>query len=192
MTDYYKWMLPGLRTPVQDKPWPVAVGEWTPKESPRLCEFGWHGVEEKDILNHLPSQVGAELWVVEIKGKRVNGDDKFSVPQMKLVERLGVTTEQNLRLFACDVAEDVLPLFENEYPNDTRPREAIEVSRRYANGEATKKELDAARDAARDAAWAARAAAWAARDAAWAAAWAAEAAGATYSNWLLVRLESGY
>ena len=101
------------------------------------------------------------------------------------------------RLFACDCAERVLHICESKYPDDKRPRNAIETARRFAEGKATKEEMaaawdaagvaagvaawDAARDAARAAAWvaardaawdAARAAAWdAARDAARAAAW---------------------
>jgi hypothetical protein len=71
------------------------------------------------------------------------------------------------RLFACDCAERVLPVFERECPGDVRPREAIAVARRYAAGAASEAEMAAARDAAGAAAWAA------ARDAAWAAAWAA-------------------
>jgi hypothetical protein len=75
------------------------------------------------------------------------------------------------RVFACDCAESVLHIYEKEFPEDKRPREAIRVSRAFAEGKATRDELAAARDAARDAAWdAARAAA---RDAAWAAARAA-------------------
>ena len=67
------------------------------------------------------------------------------------------------RLWACDCAERVLPIFESDRPGDLRPRDAIRASRRYARGE-----IGAA---ARDAAWAAAgAAAW---DAAGAAAWAA-------------------
>ncbi len=81
------------------------------------------------------------------------------------------------RLFACDCAERVLPLFESKYPNDKRPRQAIETARRFANGEATQEEMTAARAAAA-AARAAADAIWAARDAAaaWAAAAAADAA----------------
>ena len=65
------------------------------------------------------------------------------------------------RLFACDCAERVLPIFERSRPGDVRPREAIAVARRYAVGAAS----EAARAAARAAAWAV------ARDAAWDAAW---------------------
>ena len=80
--------------------------------------------------------------------------------------------EKLLRLFACDCAEHVLPIFDKKYPKDARPRECIAVARRYANGEASNEEMAAARDAA-GAAWAAAWAAWAAagdaRDAAGAA-----------------------
>jgi hypothetical protein len=75
--------------------------------------------------------------------------------------------KENLRLAAADIAELVLPIYEKAYPNDNRPRKAIEAAR---NGD---------RDAARDAAYAARDAAYAAyaaRDAAYAAAYAAYAA----------------
>ena len=74
------------------------------------------------------------------------------------------------RLFACDCAQLILPLFEKEYLNDNRPRNAIEVARKFANGEVSLVELTAASNAAwaaaSNAAWAA--ASDAARDAAWA------------------------
>ena len=185
MTQYYKWMQPGLVTATRRKTWPVDVGEWTPKETPVLCESGWHGVEEKDVLGHLPADLGAELWVVETRGRRLIGDDKFCAPQMRLVECIGVTDESNLRLFACDVAEDALSLVASP---DPRLVKAIGVARRFAVGNATGAELSAARDAARDAAWDS---VWdSVRDSAWYAAW--YAAWALYSNWLVVRLESGY
>ena len=86
-------------------------------------------------------------------------------------------TEQEQRLIAADFAERVLPLFEAEYPDDDRPRKAIEAARAFVRGEITKEQLDAAWAAARAAAWAA---AWAAAGdaaaagaAAWNAAWAA-------------------
>jgi hypothetical protein len=87
--------------------------------------------------------------------------------------------DRQRRLFAADCAERVLPLWEAKYPDDKRPRQTIEVARRYAEGRATEEERAAAWAAARAAAWAAawdaaRDDAWsAARDAAWAAAWSA-------------------
>ena len=79
-----------------------------------------------------------------------------------MADRLG-------RLFAAACAERVLHFFEDRYPDDPRPRKAIEVARLYANGHVGDAALDAAFAAARDAAWPATAtgtAAWtAARDA---------------------------
>jgi hypothetical protein len=81
--------------------------------------------------------------------------------------------DKEIRLFATDCAEMVLPIYEKQYPNDNRPRKAIQAARDYANGLISAKEFAAARaaawaaaSAAMDAAWAARAAASAARDAA--------------------------
>jgi hypothetical protein len=92
------------------------------------------------------------------------------------------------RLMAADFAEVVLPIYEHNYPNDDRPRKAIEATRRFALGKIGVEAWCAAGDAAEDAAWAAGDAAWAAgaaraaacaaRAAAWAAGDAAWAAGA--------------
>ena len=75
--------------------------------------------------------------------------------------------DREVRLFAADCAEAVLHIFEKQYPNDSRPRQAIVAARDFANGK-----ID---DAAWAADWAADwAAAWdAARAADWAADWAA-------------------
>jgi len=64
-------------------------------------------------------------------------------------------------LVACDCAELVLPIFEKKHPNDKRVRECIEVTRKWAAGEATIEEVRKARNAA-DAATATAAAATAA------------------------------
>ena len=65
------------------------------------------------------------------------------------------------RLFAVWCARQVLHIYEESYPDDKRPRNAIDTAERFALGQATENEL-----AARTAAWAsagdaARAAAWA-------------------------------
>ena len=94
-----------------------------------------------------------------------------------LAEKRGIWNKLDpikLRLFACDCAEQALPIFEKVYPDDKRPRKAVETARLFAEGKATQKELDAARYAAGTAA---RTAAWyAARAAAGAAAWTYQAA----------------
>ena len=109
--------------------------------------------------------------------------------------RRGVLTDKELRLFVMYCARSVEHLL-----TDQRSRDAIDVAERFANGEATDDELEAAWEAAWAALAAARpasraaddAAAWESRSsraarpasrAAWEAAWAAWAADAE-SAWL--------
>ena len=87
--------------------------------------------------------------------------------------------ESVLRQFAIDCALRVLPIFENAYPNDDRPRKAVEAAQAYLNKptKANRGKMAAAGDAA----WAAGAAAWAAEDAAGDA--ARDTAGAAQRKW---------
>ena len=113
--------------------------------------------------------------------KHLGGVDKYGkdtpIPLSKIVESNGLldaiwtlrcTLEpsENIQIeFACRCAEHVLHFYEDKYPDDNRPRKAIETTRACITDKS---------QAAREAAWAA---ALAARDAAGAAAWAARAAG---------------
>ena len=86
-------------------------------------------------------------------------------------------------LFCADVAESVLHLFENKYPNDKRVRQAIEAIRLFVDGKIDRIELKKAADAAYDAAYAAyAAAAYADADAAYDAAYAAYADADAYAD----------
>jgi hypothetical protein len=148
-------------------------GKWLPKvDCLELCVSGWHGCRDGDILNYLD----ANIYEIETRGEILTDEDKFSVQRIRLLRKCENWNERTALLFACDCAERVLPIFEKEFPDDKRPRIAIETARQYANGKATTEELDAAWVAAWDAAWAAKAAG-AAAEAARAAGWAARAAG---------------
>ena len=170
-----KWYLPKKLADGTWKP-----GRWMPKIDDRLipCEHGYHLCRPDDLIYWLDEAI----FVAEFEGEMVLDDNKIVVRRARLLRKVETWNERTARLFACKCAEHVLPIFEKKYPDDTQPRKAVEIARKYANGKATKTELAAARDAARDAAWdaawdaAARAAAAAAADAAWDAAWAAEAA----------------
>ena len=77
----------------------------------------------------------------------------------------------DLHEIACRFAESTLINYESKYPDDKRPRLAIEAKRKWLQGEISDEELDAAESAARSAAQsaaesAARSAAWSARSAA--------------------------
>lgn len=132
--------------------------------------------------------------------------DFAGVNVMPVADRLSIllrhplATDRLRRLYACQIAEQALDLVESRVGTvDPRLREAIAVSRRFAVGQATLKELAAARSAANTAAWssASRAywsAAWAAKatassasaDAAFSASAAAEGAGVTFEAQLAI------
>jgi hypothetical protein len=87
--------------------------------------------------------------------------------------------KKDLQFLAIEFAERVLPIFEARYPDDNRPRTAIETAKLYLSGESTLYALKEARTAtfaaaANAAACAAYAAAAAAAAAAYAAADAAD------------------
>ena len=126
------------------------------------CAEGW-----EKLLKHLGKTEADDEPVSYLTILEGNGLDDA-------IWALIACPDQNLvRKFACDCAEHALHIFEKEHPDDKRPRQAIEVSRAFTEGKASKEELDAASAAA----WAAASTAdWAARTAASTADWAASAA----------------
>jgi hypothetical protein len=93
--------------------------------------------------------------------------------------------EKVARFLAADFAEMALPEWLKYYPNDDRPRLAIQAARDFANGTITALQRSAAWSAAASAAMSAAesAAASAARSAAWSAAASAAASAAMSAAW---------
>ena len=145
------------------------------------CEDGWN-----KLLNRLGKTQGDDEPLSIATIIQSNGI-KDAVWALRAVEG----KDKEIRLFAADCAESVLHIYEKQYPNDDRPRKAIQAARDYVNGVIGKDELAAAWDAARDAGSAeraagsaeraARAAGWAAGAAGWAAEAAERAAGAAWA-----------
>ena len=135
-------------------------GRWRSVRGPLVpCEHGLHVI----TVAQLPQWLGPAIWRVETDGELVDAGDKLVARRARITERVEAWDERTARLFLADCAEHVLPLFERIQPTDPRPREAIAVARRYANGEATRKELAAAGAAA----WAAARAAARAAEVNW-------------------------
>ena len=135
-------------------------GEWREVEGPLVpCENGLHFVTAGNLL----VWVHKECWLFEdgSPDETIGHDDKLVTRKGRITVRVNGWNDRNLRLFAADCAERVLPLFEAHFPDDGRPRAALVAARKFANGEIGHKELAAAWDAAWAAAWAA------AGDAAW-------------------------
>ena len=154
-----KWNLPHDGQP----------GEWMPEIAGLVpCKRGYHVCTAEQLVRWF----GPTIYEVECGGEHVEQADKHVFGRARLIRKLDAWTERTARMFACDCAERVLPIYERDYPGDARPRTAIEVARRYADGNATQEELDAAEAAAGAVA---RAAEW---GTAWVAAWAAAGAAA--------------
>ena len=122
-------------------------GPWLPVvDDLEMCAKGWHCADADHILDWLQ----ANIYEVEIRGETLKDEDneKICAHEMRLVRRCEGWNERTARLFACDCAERVLPIFEKAYPADKRPRQCIETARKFANGEATQEQLNAARAAA--------------------------------------------
>ena len=170
------------------------TGRWTRHLDPgRLdpCRYGYHLARNEQILDWL----APTLWIAEPCPDHplIEAENKVATCRVRLVERLEGWNERTARLFAADCAEAALHLT----GPDTKCVDAIRVARLFADGKATREEVDAARAAAWDAAWAAAgdaaaAAAWdaaraatgdAAAAAAWATARAADWAAASAADW---------
>jgi hypothetical protein len=185
----YKWLRPDHRGAyghgdyTAHLPHGTRPGKWLPAvAAPKPCARGYHVVD----IAHLPAHWGIAgvLYEAETRGKTVEDGDKLACESIRLVRRVGELTPGIAATFAADCAERVLGLFEAKFPDDDRPRKAIEAARACIADPTPENRAawDAARaavHAARYARAAVRAAVYAARyagDAAWAAAWAAAVA----------------
>ncbi len=159
-------------------------GDWMPVIArPVPCERGYHLCREADLIHWL----GPVIWEAEVAPDAVvvEGGTKIVCSSARLMRRVETWTERTARLFAADCAEAALPIFEERYPADTRPRKAIAAARAFARGEIAEAWAESAANAAANTAaeaWAesaANAAAWsAARSAARSAVWSAANAAA--------------
>lgn len=148
--------------PTQDDDGTWTPGDWMPEIAEIVpCKSGYHYCHgELELLEWL----GPAIYIVEPGPVVVPDSDKHVTNTARLLRPVEAWDDRATRLFAADCAERVLHLYEQEYPDDSRPRDAIVAARAFANGEIDEEQLAAAQAAA----WAA------ARAAATAAAWAAE------------------
>ena len=140
------------------------------------------GVNIEQIMSFHPCDKYPEDRIIKLMGRKksITIKDVLKIKldgyedNLWLALRLEFIPEKKLHKIAIYAAEMVLPIFEKEYPDDDRPRKAIEAKKLWLKNKITDNELAAARAAA----GAAGAAAGAAGNAAWDARAAAGAAGA--------------
>jgi len=124
----------------------IGTGLEVPADA-RPCPNGLHVMEAQDICNWY-GDTGFTLYEVGIGGEHFTDQNKEVCLRARLRRRIGNLDERLLRLVACDAAKAVLQDFEKEWPEDKRPRQAIETARRFARGKATLRELKAAKSSA--------------------------------------------
>jgi hypothetical protein len=182
------------------------IGDWLKCDGePMCCEKGFHASRRiVDAHSFTQTEILAE---VEVRGVSHEQKDKEAWSEMRVVKAWHWTKEDSVAK-AIFAARLVLKIFEKKYPNDDRPRKAIEAAEKWlknpteenraaadAAAYAAARAADAAAyAAARTADVAACAAAYAAADAACAAAYAASyaayAALDEIEKWHLVRLKT--
>src|SRR5208282_1713155 len=99
----------------------------------RACEEAVVWAKDYESLREAWAACERGDWMLWLCGRMVGTD--------------GWPDRKQIVLAACDCAELVLPIYEKKYPNDERVRKCIEVTRQWANGDATIADVRSARDA---------------------------------------------
>jgi len=180
-TTLWKSMKAGLKSGVGDMTW--KVGTWhNHKGKLDMCTSGLHAsVRAIDAMRYVDCEI---LALVEVRGKHLKQDDKQCWSEMRVVKAYRWEKPDSVAM-AIYSAELVIGEYEKRYPDDKRPRRAIEAAKAWLenpteeNRAAAKAAYTAAKAAAKAAAYAAAKAAYtAAKAAAKAAAYAAAKAAA--------------
>ena len=96
----------------------------------QMCEGGFHC--SKGVYQAFSYVHGEILAEVEVKGKHQKEKDKEVWQSMRVVKTWKWTKKDSV-LFSIYAARLVLRYFEEKYPNDDRPRKAIEAAELYIN-----------------------------------------------------------
>lgn len=124
------------------------IGKWR-KEKPPVEEcVGLNA--SLTPLEALSYVKGTVLAQVEVRGKIIKGEGKWTCEEMRIVKAWRWEKRDSVALSICS-AKLCLKNFEKLFPNDGRPRKAIEAAREWLKNP-TEEESSAAWSAARSAA----------------------------------------
>jgi len=167
MKKLYKFLRTDLKSHYGDCTW--KVGEWKHEDEVKLCSTGFHASDTPlQALGYVPGEI---LSVVEVKGKSKIENDKSAWSDMRVVKAY-LWQKKDSVAFSIYAAELCIENFEKIYPDDKRPREAIEAAKKWLIDPSPENE---------SAASSASSAAWVAESAARSAAWEAESAESAWS-----------
>ena len=118
-------------------------GEWREENGTEPCQPGMmHFCKD---ARQLIDWLNVEIWEAEYDDAKlvIDHGDKLAVQRARVIRKMEIWNDRTTRLFACNCAEAVLPIYEKHYPNDMRPRECVETARKFAHGKATREEMAA-------------------------------------------------
>ena len=125
-----------------EAPW--VVGEWRKHEGAlAMCGQGFHYC--KDALDSLEYVYGDRWFMVEVRGEEQTEGNKTVACEMRLVREIPMKAVAVRFALAC--AGMVLDKFESKYPDDDRPRKAMEAAKAWLDNP-TEANRSAARSAA--------------------------------------------
>ena len=135
------WSLPVRKS---DDTW--VAGDWmTPVEGElEMVGMEDHGYRVYDV-DDIVFELAPRVFEVEVRDEIVDHPiHGYLVRTCRLTRELESWNEPTARLFACDNAEKVLPIYEKAHPGDDRPRKAIEAARNFARAQANSSNLPSA------------------------------------------------
>src|SRR3990167_6533377 len=146
MKKLYKFLRTGLESESGNEKW--TLNKWKQINGAlEMCKRGFHcSGTPYQAFSYIQGEV---LAIVEPRGKSIIQDDKECWESMRIVKAYKWTKKDSMT-FAIYAAELIIKNFEKEYPNDKRPREAIKAAKKVLFHD-TKKNRDAASDAAYEA-----------------------------------------
>ena len=137
----YKFLRTGLKSDSGDMSW--TPNTWYHEDTAKLCNSGFHA--SKTPLQALGYVGGEILAEVEVKGDSDVSDDKECWTEMKIVKAYHWKKEDSVAL-SIYAAELVIENYEKQYPDDKRPRNAIEAAKKVLEAD-TEENRSAARSA---------------------------------------------
>ena len=126
-TTLWKSMQSGMRSGVGDMTW--KVGTWhNHKGKLDMCHSGFHtSVRAIDAMQYVNCEV---LALVEVRGKHLKQRDKQCWSEMRVVRAYEWTKPDSVAM-AIYAAELSIGNYEKKYPDDKRPRWAIEAAKAW-------------------------------------------------------------
>ena len=171
----WKFLRTGLKSDSGDTKW--CLNKWEHEDELDICEKGFHAsTTPLQALKYVGGEIVAQ---VEVKGTSIIQDDKECWSDMRIVKAYHWTKKDSVAL-AIFAAELVIENYEKKYPNDTRPRDAIEAAKKVLADDTEENRS----------AWSAAWSAWSEESAASAASAAKMKLIASLDRWFLSRIKT--